>query len=39
MWAKRCMEGMVWIEPDKHEFMLHVEGQALSVGVLHGVLL
>ena len=33
--AEGCMEGMVWIEPDKCEFILHVEGQAQYVdGVL-----
>ena len=30
------MQGMVWIEPDKHEYML--EGKAQNVeGVLQGV--
>ena len=34
-----CMQGMVWIEPDKHESILHVEGQAQYVeGVMQGVL-
>ena len=29
--AKGCMQGMVWIEPDKRESMLHVEEQARYV--------
>ena len=32
------MHGTVWIEPDKHEPMLHVEGQAQYVeAVFQGV--
>ena len=33
VFAKGCMQEMVWIEPDKCESMLHVDGQA---GVLRG---
>ena len=34
-----CMHGIVWIEPDKCESILHVEGQSHYVegGVNHGV--
>ena len=33
------MHGTVWIEPDKHESVLHMEGQARYVeGVLQGEL-
>ena len=35
--AKGCMQGTVWIEPDKRESMLHVVGQAQYVeGMLQG---
>ena len=30
--VKGCMQGTVWIEPDKCESMLHMEGQAWYVG-------
>ena len=29
--AKECMQGIVWIEPDKHESMLHMEEQVQYV--------
>ena len=37
--AKGCMMGKVWIEPDKREFILYIEGQDQYVkGVLQGKL-
>ena len=37
MCVKGCIMGMVWIEPDKHESMLHVKRQARYVeGVYAG---
>ena len=32
------MRGTVWIEPDKHESMLHTEEQAQYVEVVQGVM-
>ena len=35
--VKGCMQGTVWIEPDKHESMLHVAGQAWYVERVYAV--